>query len=109
MGQAATRSIFARASGRSALESTRHQHALESTRHQHRAGFIVVPQQTASVVERLGKFDRVLEPGLNFVFPILERVAYTHVLKEQVLFIPKQEAVSRDNVLLSLDGCLFVV
>ncbi len=59
---------------------------------------MVVPQQSAFVVERLGKFHRVLSPGLHFLIPLADRVAYVHSLKEQALAIPSQAAITRDNV-----------
>ena len=50
----------------------------------------IVPQQQAWVLERLGKFDRVLQPGLNILIPIIERVAYKHTLKEQAMDVHAQ-------------------
>lgn len=68
----------------------------------------LVPQQQAWVLERLGKFDRVLQPGLNILIPIIERVAYKHTLKEQAMDIHAQTAISKDNVTLQIDGVLYV-
>lgn len=68
----------------------------------------IVPQQQAWVLERLGKFDRVLEPGLNILIPIIERVAYKHTLKEQAMDVHAQTAISNDNVTLQIDGVLYV-
>jgi regulator of protease activity HflC (stomatin/prohibitin superfamily) len=67
----------------------------------------VVPQQTAWVVERLGKYDRTLAPGLNFVIPFIERVAYKHSLKEIPLDVPSQVCITRDNTQLQVDGILY--
>ncbi len=67
----------------------------------------VVPQQHAWVVERLGKFDRVLAPGLNFTIPFIERVAYEHLLKEVPLDVPSQVCITRDNTQLTVDGVLY--
>lgn len=67
----------------------------------------VVPQQTAWIVERLGKFHRVLNPGLNFIIPFIDRVAYRHSLKEIPLDTPSQVCITRDNTQLSVDGVLF--
>ena len=67
----------------------------------------VVPQQTAWIVERLGKFHRVLNPGLNFIIPFIDRVAYRHSLKEIPLDTPSQICITRDNTQLSVDGVLF--
>jgi regulator of protease activity HflC (stomatin/prohibitin superfamily) len=71
-------------------------------------GVKVVPQQQAWVVERLGRFDRILEPGLNFLIPFLQRVAYKHSLKEDVIDIPQQSAITKDNVTLDIDGVLYL-
>ena len=67
----------------------------------------VVPQQHAWVVERLGKYDRTLTPGLNFVTPFLERVAYKHSLKEVPLDVPSQVCITRDNTQLQVDGIIY--
>ncbi|GAA4338143.1 stomatin-like protein [Pigmentiphaga soli] len=67
----------------------------------------IVPQQNAWVVERLGKFDRVLSPGAGFVIPFIERVAYKHSLKEIPLDVPSQVCITRDNTQLQVDGILY--
>ena len=67
----------------------------------------IVPQQHAWVVERLGKFDRVLSPGAGFVIPFIERVAYKHSLKEIPLDVPSQVCITRDNTQLQVDGILY--
>jgi len=67
----------------------------------------VVPQQHAWVVERLGKFDRVLAPGLNFLIPFVDRVAYKHLLKEVPLDVPSQVCITKDNTQLTVDGVLY--
>ena len=69
--------------------------------------FKIVPQQHAWVVERLGKFDRVLTPGLKFLIPFIERVAYRHSLKEVPLDVPSQICITKDNTQLQVDGILF--
>ncbi len=68
----------------------------------------IVPQQEAWVVEKLGKFDMVLQPGLNILIPIVQRVAYKHTLKEQAMDVNAQTAISNDNVTLLIDGVLYV-
>ena len=68
----------------------------------------VVPQQTAFIVERLGKFHGVLQPGINWVIPFLDRVAYKHSLKEKAIDIPEQICITRDNVQVRVDGVLFL-
>ncbi|HBC70314.1 MAG: SPFH/Band 7/PHB domain protein [Duodenibacillus sp.] len=67
----------------------------------------VVPQQTAWVVERLGKFHSVLSPGLNVIIPLIDRVAYKHSLKEVPLDTPSQVCITKDNTQLTVDGVLF--
>nr|XP_040040872.1 stomatin-like protein 2, mitochondrial [Gasterosteus aculeatus aculeatus] len=69
---------------------------------------LFVPQQEAWVVQRMGRFHRILEPGLNFLIPILDQVRYVQSLKEIVIDIPEQSAVSQDNVTLQIDGVLFL-
>jgi regulator of protease activity HflC (stomatin/prohibitin superfamily) len=69
--------------------------------------FKIVPQQHAWVVERLGKYDRTLTPGLSFVMPFLERVAYKHSLKEVPLDVPSQVCITRDNTQLQVDGIIY--
>jgi len=69
--------------------------------------FKIVPQQNAWVVERLGKYDRTLTPGLKFVVPFVERVAYKHSLKEVPLDVPSQVCITRDNTQLQVDGIIY--
>ena len=69
--------------------------------------FKIVPQQHAWVVERLGKYDRTLTPGLKFVVPFIERVAYKHSLKEVPLDVPSQVCITKDNTQLTVDGVLY--
>src|SRR3954447_20467985 len=69
--------------------------------------FKIVPQQNAWVVERLGRFDRTLTPGLKFVVPFIERVAYKHSLKEVPLDVPSQVCITRDNTQLQVDGIIY--
>jgi regulator of protease activity HflC (stomatin/prohibitin superfamily) len=70
-------------------------------------GVRIVPQQSAWVVERLGKFHAVLEPGLNVIVPFFDRVAYRHVLKETPHDIPEQVCITRDNTQLAVDGVIY--
>ena len=69
--------------------------------------FKIVPQQNAWVVERLGKYDRTLAPGLKFVVPFIEKVAYKHSLKEVPLDVPSQVCITRDNTQLQVDGIIY--
>jgi regulator of protease activity HflC (stomatin/prohibitin superfamily) len=68
----------------------------------------IVPQQEAWIVEKFGKFDKALEPGLNIIVPIMQRVAYKHTLKEEAMDVKAQTAISKDNVTLLIDGILYV-
>ena len=67
----------------------------------------IVPQQHAWVVENLGRYDRTLTPGLRFVIPFVERVAYKHSLKEIPLDVPSQVCITKDNTQLTVDGILY--
>jgi regulator of protease activity HflC (stomatin/prohibitin superfamily) len=67
-----------------------------------------VPQQESWIVERMGKFHRILEPGLNILVPIIDRVKYVQSLKEIAIDVPKQSAITSDNVTLSIDGVLYL-
>ena len=70
-------------------------------------GVRVVPQQNAWVIERLGKFSRTLEPGLNVIVPFFDRVAYKHSLKEVPLDVAEQVCITRDNTQLAVDGIIY--
>ena len=67
----------------------------------------VVPQQHALVIERWGRFHEVLQPGLNFVVPLVDRVAYRHDLREIPLDVPSQICITKDNTQLQVDGILY--
>ena len=71
-------------------------------------GIKTVPQQQVWIVQRFGKFDRKLEPGLNFILPFIQSVAYKHSLKEIAIDVPEQAGITRDNVTLVLDGVLYM-
>lgn len=73
-----------------------------------RSGFRIVPQQRSWVVERLGRFHRVLAPGLNFLIPFLDRVAYRFDLREIPTEVPAQVCISLDNTTLTVDGFLYL-
>ena len=70
-------------------------------------GVRIVPQQSAWVIERLGRFHGTLEPGLNLIIPFLDRVAYVHSLKEVPLDVPEQICITKDNTQLTVDGILY--
>ena len=67
----------------------------------------VVPQQQAWVVERIGRFHSVLEPGLNVIWPFFDHVAYRHSLKEVPLDVPEQVCITKDNTQLGVDGIIY--
>ncbi|SOE20578.1 Regulator of protease activity HflC, stomatin/prohibitin superfamily [Spirosomataceae bacterium TFI 002] len=68
----------------------------------------VVPQQRAFILERLGKYNSTLQPGINFIIPFVDRVAYKHGLKEQAYDIHEQICITRDNVQVRVDGVIFL-
>ena len=70
-------------------------------------GMKIVPQQSAWVVERLGKFHTVLQPGFNWITPFFDRVAYRHSLKEVPLDIAEQVCITKDNTQLAVDGIIY--
>jgi len=71
-------------------------------------GLNVVPHQEAWVVERFGKFSRVLEPGLQLLVPIVDKITYVHSLKEEAHSITQQSAITHDNVTIAIDGILYL-
>jgi regulator of protease activity HflC (stomatin/prohibitin superfamily) len=68
----------------------------------------VVPQQAAFVVERLGKFNAVLEAGFHVLLPFIDVIRYRHTLKEQAVDIPEQVCITKDNVQVGVDGILYL-
>src|ERR1700751_5215214 len=68
----------------------------------------VVPQQSAYVVENLGKYSRTLQAGFHILIPFVERVAYKHSLKEQALDVPEQICITKDNVQVAVDAVLYM-
>ena len=69
---------------------------------------VVVPQQSAYVVERLGKFSRVIKAGFHILIPFIERIAYRHTLKENAIDIAEQICITKDNVQVGVDGVLYM-
>ncbi|HHW96135.1 MAG: SPFH domain-containing protein [Myxococcota bacterium] len=69
---------------------------------------VVVPQQYAYVVERLGKFHAVLEAGFHILLPFIDVIRYRHELKERAIDIPEQTCITRDNVSVGIDGVLYL-
>ncbi len=70
--------------------------------------FIVVHMREAVVIQRLGKFRIVLPPGLHFIIPFFDRVAYRHETREQVIDIPSQSCITRDNIQVDVDGLVYL-
>lgn len=70
--------------------------------------FIVVPMRQNVIKERVGKFDGVLKPGFHFLIPFVDRAAYTHEMREQVIDIPPQTCITRDNIQVDVDGIVYL-
>ncbi|MGA2734248.1 MAG: stomatin-like protein [Syntrophobacteraceae bacterium] len=71
-------------------------------------GAVIVPQKSAFIIERLGKFDRSLEAGFHILIPFVDRRAYVFSLKEQVVDIPAQICITKDNVSVEVDGIIYL-
>ena len=69
---------------------------------------VFVPQNTAYIVERFGKYNKTMEAGLNMLIPFFDRVAYKRTLKEQATDVPSQSAITKDNISLVVDGVLYL-
>ena len=69
---------------------------------------IVVPQQSAFVVERLGRYSGTLDAGFHILLPFVDVIRYRHSLKEAALDIPAQVCITRDNVQVGVDGVLYL-
>jgi regulator of protease activity HflC (stomatin/prohibitin superfamily) len=69
---------------------------------------VVVPQQSAYVVERLGRFHAVMQAGLHILIPFMDTIRYRHSLKEVAIDIPAQVCITRDNVQVGVDGILYL-
>ncbi len=70
--------------------------------------FVVVPMREAVIVERLGKFRAVLPPGFHFLIPFCDRIAYRHETREQVIDVPSQACITRDNIQVEVDGLVYL-
>ena len=68
----------------------------------------IVPQKTEAVVERLGKYSRTLNAGFHILIPFIDKIAYKRHLKEEVIEVPKQNCITKDNVQLTIDGVLYI-
>lgn len=69
---------------------------------------IVVPMRESFVIERLGKFRTVFQPGLHLIVPFFDRVAYRHEIREQVYDIPPQHCITKDNIQVEIDGLVYL-
>jgi regulator of protease activity HflC (stomatin/prohibitin superfamily) len=69
---------------------------------------LIVPMKEVCIIERLGKFRAIMQPGLHFLIPFIDRVAYRHETREQVLDIPSQSCISRDNIQIEVDGLVYI-
>jgi len=68
----------------------------------------IVPQKSAFIVERLGKYSKTLQAGFHVLFPFIDRVAYKHSLKEVAVDVPSQSCITRDNIAVEVDGVLYL-
>ena len=69
---------------------------------------VIVPQKTAYIVERLGKYRCTLDAGFHILIPFLDRIAYRHTLKEQAIDVPPQQCITKDNIAVDVDGILYM-
>jgi len=69
---------------------------------------VIIPQNTGAVKERLGKYTGLLLPGFHFLIPFFDRVAYIHEMREQVLEVPSQSCITKDNIQVEVDGIVFL-
>lgn len=69
---------------------------------------LILPMREAGILERLGKFKKRLDPGFHILIPFFDRVAYRHEMREQVLDIPSQSCITRDNVQVEVDGLVYL-
>ncbi len=68
----------------------------------------IVPQRSNYVVERLGKYHKTLDSGFHILIPFIDKVAYQHTLKEEVIDVAQQECVTKDNIQVGIDGVLYI-
>ncbi|XP_014782856.1 stomatin-like protein 2, mitochondrial [Octopus bimaculoides] len=90
------------------MVSRAQQHVRHRSRLPMNTMLLFVPQQEAWIIERFGKYHKILEPGLNFVLPVIDTIKYVQSLKEIAIDIPQQSAISIDNVTLQIDGVLYL-
>ncbi|MCA9743818.1 MAG: paraslipin [Deferribacteres bacterium] len=68
----------------------------------------IVPQRTVYIIERFGKYHSTLDAGLHILIPFIEKIAYTHSLKEQAIDVPSQTCITKDNISVEVDGILYL-
>jgi regulator of protease activity HflC (stomatin/prohibitin superfamily) len=68
----------------------------------------IVPQKTAFIVERLGKYSATLDAGLHILVPFFDNISYRHTLKEQAIDVPSQTCITKDNIAVEVDGILYL-
>jgi len=68
----------------------------------------IVPQKTAFIIERLGKYSATLDAGFHILVPFVDKVAYRHTLKEQAIDVPSQACITKDNIAVEVDGILYM-
>ncbi len=68
----------------------------------------IVPQKTAFILERLGKYQATLEAGLHVLIPFIDKIAYIHTLKEQAIDVAPQQCITKDNITVEVDGILYM-
>lgn len=69
---------------------------------------LIVHTREVCVIERFGKFQGVLEPGMHFLVPFIDLVAYRHEIREQCINVPPQNCISRDNIQIEVDGLVYI-
>ncbi len=69
---------------------------------------VIVPQNAAYVVERLGKYHCTIEAGFHILVPFFDKIAYRHTLKEQAIDVPPQQCITKDNIAVDVDGILYM-
>ena len=68
----------------------------------------IVPQRSAFIVERLGKYRQTLEAGFHILIPFFDKVSYKHTLKEQAIDVPSQACITKDNIAVEVDGIIYL-